>query len=276
MIVRPDFLFQDRKNWPLSRDFVRQKRDLIPAKEKRKRFTDMAIVASRYGTAFIMKCVREIQAQLSVGWLADINSIMWGTNNLKKVRNVLARICRGLRLDRSRAAVCESILQRDLQDAEWWLGVVSLYDLKKHVTENKMTGKLNCGESLNISWSQGLPVAKGRMGHGTMKGIIGHSQLKVLSGKSRLAHLLIMQCHEEDHRLGPQDAVFRSIRQGYLVLGARRLAIKVLKDCYYCKRVRAKQRMDSLPPQIFEIPVRPWTNISLDFVAPMLARDDKV
>ena len=38
MIVRPDFLFQDRKNWPLSRDFVRQKRDLIPAKEKRKRF----------------------------------------------------------------------------------------------------------------------------------------------------------------------------------------------------------------------------------------------
>ena len=188
--------------------------------------------------------------------------------------NVFARICKGLRLDRSRAAVCKPIVQRDLQDAEWWLGLVSLYDLKKHVTENKKTGKLNCSESLNISWSQGLPVAKGRMGHGTMKGIIGHSQLKVLSSKSRLAHLLIMQCHEEDHRLGPQDAVFRSIRQGYLVLGARRLAIKVLKDCYYCKRVRAKQRMDSLPPQIFEIPVRPWTKISLDFVAPMLARDE--
>ena len=71
--------------------------------------------------------------------------------------------------------------------------------------------------------------ATGRLENG-MQHILGNSKLAILSPKSRLAELIMIAAHYEDHRSTPGDALFRSRKEAWIVKG-KNLAKKVVRSC---------------------------------------------
>ena len=127
--------------------------------------------------------------------------------------------------------------------------------------------------SLAPSWEKGLLITRGRLGTAGLT-YLGPDKLVILHPKSRLALLILKQCHEEDHKRTPSEAVYRSRKIAW-IHRAKSTAIMVTKNCAWCivhSRKMQEQRMADLPKEIFEIPTSPWTNITLDFMAPVLVR----
>lgn len=111
-----------------------------------------------------------------------------------------------------------------------------------------------------------------------MRQILGVSKLIVLSPNSRLAKLIMIQNHAEDHRQDAGDALFRS-RKHALIIKGRGLAEKVIKECSWCKilaaqmkKKTANQQMGDLPRERTNVYVKPFTHITLDFVGVFLVK----
>ena len=133
---------------------------------------------------------------------------------------------------------------------------------------------LNVGKlgSLRPFMRHGIVFSKGRLGE-SLLGLLGVHKLPILYRDSRLAMLIIVYSHYEDHRANPLDALARSRRYAWIVRG-RFLAKQVCKSCVVCKRVRAKlsqQLMADIPAHQLK-PCPPFTHVSLDFAGPFSAR----
>ena len=103
--------------------------------------------------------------------------------------------------------------------------------------------------------------------------VLGVDRLPILMRSSRLATLIMIKAHEEDHWANPLDALARSRRYAWIVRG-RSLAKLICKSCPSCRLVRVKlsqQLMSDIPPHQLR-PCPPFTNISLDFAGPFSAR----
>ena len=103
-----------------------------------------------------------------------------------------------------------------------------------------------------------------------MKKRFGPDKLAILSVKSRLAKLILIKAHREDHRRDPGETLFRSRSDAWIVRG-RSLAEKVVKECGWCNRQDKRtlnQQMEDLPPQKFDIPCLPFNNICIDSAGP--------
>merc|ERR1711888_556338 len=80
--------------------------------------------------------------------------------------------------------------------------------------------------------------------------ILGVDRLPVLLPKSRLAELLMIQAHRENHD-GAPGALARSRAQAWIHTG-RYLAHKVVGKCVHCRATAARiqeQRMGALPEE---------------------------
>ena len=89
-----------------------------------------------------------------------------------------------------------------------------------------------------------------------MQQILGTPRLAILSPESRLAKLIMISSHRQDHRSTPGDALFRSRRHAWIIKG-KALAKRVVQECAWCKvmaRVPQKQKMGILPPEKLEVP----------------------
>ena len=117
---------------------------------------------------------------------------------------------------------------------------------------------------------------RGRFNKGDIKRLVGHDKLLLLSSKSRLAELVMIQSHREDHRQDPSACWNRSIKYGVWITKGRLLAEKVTKNCWYC-RIRSartsQQLMADLPTEVTQVPCRPFSHVALDFMAPVMVRD---
>ena len=125
-------------------------------------------------------------------------------------------------------------------------------------------GKLT---SLAVSWREGICYTSGRLPEVAAKNILGKREIPVLHSGSRLARMIMKFAHEEDHKRMPQDALFRSRKYAWIHRGLN-LAKDVVKNCQWCAiltRELCNQRMAKLPKQIFEVPTRPFSNITMDF-----------
>ena len=104
----------------------------------------------------------------------------------------------------------------------------------------------------------------------SLKKRFGPDKLAILSVKSRLAKLILIKAHREDHRRDPGETLFRSRSDAWIVRG-RALAEKVVKECGWCNRQDKRtlnQQMEDLPPQKFDIPCLPFNNICIDSAGP--------
>ena len=260
----PDFLRKKRNEWPLNREGAP-----LPAEEKRKRFEEANILTNSLQIFAYHNRDKNLSDVFPFSIFSKAKLVMEKARDYEKAQTVFARVVRGYRL--GRAAIDEPLEQIDLKNSSWLMALVSVNDF---VFEIK---KKNNRDSLDIFWRDGLPLARGRMARGSLMSSLGYDALIVLSRHSRLAALIMTSAHCEDHRLGAGDALFRSVRRGYWILQGRRLAQKVVNDCNYCTRVRAQsvsQRMGDLPDLVFSVPVRPFSNICLDFAGPILVKGE--
>ena len=92
----------------------------------------------------------------------------------------------------------------------------------------KTTDKL---VGLGPFWKNGWWWTHGRLGKGLFK-ILGVSELTILLPTSRLAEILMLEAHKEDHK-GSTITLWRSRTQAWIWRGST-LAKRICKLCTYC------------------------------------------
>ena len=178
-----------------------------------------------------------------------------------KVRGILARFIKAS-VDKDRSAIAEPLSVEDYRRADYLMKVIAMKETVEMMQTSDLSGLALFSSGL-IFWT------RGRMGP-SMKKLLGPNKLAVLSCKTRLAKLILIQAHREDHRRDPGDTLYRSRSEAWIVRG-RSLAEKVVKECGWCNRQDRRtmnQQMGDLPPQKFDIPCLPFSNICLDLAGP--------
>lgn len=98
----------------------------------------------------------------------------------------------------------------------------------------------------------------------------------VLKSDNRLTKLIFQHEHKRLFHAGPQQ-LLASIRERYWPIGGRNLARRVYRECFVCRRFRAKtmtQIMGNLPSERVE-PDFPFRAVSTDFAGPFFIADRK-
>ena len=86
----------------------------------------------------------------------------------------------------------------------------------------------------------------------------------------RLAYLLMVSAHEEDHKEA-KVTLAQSRARAWIQRGMS-LAKRVASECQTCRirrRSLMEQKMGDLPPERWETANPPWTHVSLDLMGPM-------
>lgn len=265
----PQFLKQDRSEWPITRDFVRK----VPDNEMRKKFLQSN------GTVLVP------EPSLQPLYITNLIKVFDYSRSLLKVRGIFARIIRSWSTkDRSIAkdplslkdAISQPLTAQDYANADKFMLALAMMDTYKLVKSGKAVSLLPFqGDSgvHRLVW-----MTQGRLTKGALTKTTGHQALIVLSHRSPLAKLIMIQCHDQDHRFTAADALSRTRTKGYWIFKGMKLAEEVAKECNWCRVLRAKtektmQRMGCLPDYKFDVPIRPFSTICVDFLAPVYIRD---
>ena len=113
---------------------------------------------------------------------------------------------------------------------------------------------------------------KGRLGKGAFK-VLGVTELPILSHNSRLAELIMLNAHMQDHK-GGKITLWRSRTKAWILRGAD-LATRIARNCliYRAKAAHpSTQRMGSLPEERISPDTKPFTAICLDLLGPTLVK----
>ena len=193
-----------------------------------------------------------------------ILSIPHYSDRYDMVLGVMARFIRAC-MTKERSSILEPLTPQDYDLATNVLLLLAMPMTKKLEDDGKLV-------SLSVFWVEGICYTRGRIGQDDWERIVGQDKLPVLHPKSRLARLFMIKAHQEDHRLNHQDAKWRA-RQFAWIMNSTNLAKEVVADCQKCKvrnRVLLQQRMSDLPSVATQVPCRPYTHITMDFMGPYL------
>ena len=245
----PAYLSLPREQWPFSREFL----DVVPAEELRASKAAFNMAEAVFGVG-----------DFNLGVMSLIRKIMEKSNNWGKTVHVTARVCRGL-LANSRERIRDPLNVKEIQTARILQFVAS--------SEQIITA-LHKGElaSLRPEQSNGVVYTTGRCGKSLLN-LLGIAKIPILARNTRLAMLIMIESHEEDHRATPSDVLARSRQRAWIIRG-RYLAKLVCKSCPLCrlnKRKLSKQLMAEIPEHQLQ-PCPPFTFVSLDFAGPYQAR----
>ena len=156
------------------------------------------------------------------------------SNNWEKTKRLTARTCSlllaGSPADSTRAV---GVLRaEELQAAE---------ALQFLVSAPLSLAALRAGtlQSLGAKESRGEVVITGRVRPDDMQAILGVSALRVIMPTTRLAHLVLLEAHQEDHRRDVRDCITRSRRVCWIPQ-ARAEAKKIVSGCLVCRRQEKK------------------------------------
>ena len=210
---------------------------------------------------FTYKLINNVEIVFEDGIFSTINRVSkWQT-----ARGSYARLITALKAhDRSLISLAPTVEAYKAADQLMYL--MSMPYTRQLEYDNKLT-------SFSVFWVDGIAYLTGRLGIAGME-FLGTDKLVVLSPKTRLAYLIMKQAHYEDHRMTPGEVLSRSRKYAYIVSGTN-LAKFVAKDCQLCKtrqRVLTEQKMSQLPPQMFQVPTAPFTNVTLDFMHPIMVK----
>ena len=245
----PEYLAGNRSQWPVSRKFNKE----VPKEETKAKFISIAAAVKLAGDHPKLQRLRDIMAR---------------HDSLMKVRRIFARVAAATRLD-DIAAITKDPEVEDFKLADRWLQLLSYLDTLTEIQQGNLS-------SYAPFQCDGLWYTRGRFAKDDMKRLIGHDKLLLVSNKSRLAELIMIHTHREDHRQDPSACWNRSIRHGVWIIKGRVLAERVTKNCWYCKIRNARtsqQLMADLPSDVTMLPCRPFSHVALDFMAPIMVRD---
>ena len=116
-------------------------------------------------------------------------------------------------------------------------------------------------------------VTKGRFGE-KLKTILGPEHLPILPVRSRLAKLVMIKAHSEQHRGAPEICMCNRVTAG--IIQARPLAKRVVDKCAVCPiiwNVPLNQQLGFLPPEHLKFCQGPWTSTNIDLFGPLKVRD---
>ena len=248
----PAYLTLPRDQWPFSRQFV----DTVPEEEMRAPKAEFNIATAVPGVGNV--------GLRNMGITGMITEVMDKHNSWVKTIMVTARLVKGLLcVDRSKINKAPTV--KDIRLAKTLQFVVSMEPSVDAYNKGQLT-------SLRPVLDNGIVYTMGRCGRSLLK-LMGVQRMPVLARSTRLARLIMIECHEENHRTTPSDVLARSRQRAWIIRG-RFLAKQVCKACPVCRLKKvslAKQLMADIPEhQLFPCP--PFSYVSLDFAGPYQAR----
>ena len=260
----PPFIREDRASWPISRDFIVE----VPAEESRSKFYKMMPIIHQIAAMSWSPKAGSIPQKIP--FAVKVIKVMWFSNKLRRVQGVLARLINAQRNQNS-SMIEENPSPRDYKEADWWMAWVSMPE-----TVQALETKGKQPSPLVPFMAEGLMCVRGRMTPRAMRQQLGHDKLIILSMKSRYAYLIMVACHEQDHRLSPGDALWRSRARGFWIVKGMKLAKEVTKHCFWCRRMAKTtitQQMGTLPDVKFTVPCRPFSHCAVDLAGPVAVYD---
>ena len=213
----PAYLKQERKDWIMSREFVREG---LPV-ERKKKFAEALGVEP---PAMAVLHYKAVQHGAATGYLRKAEAAMSYTNSFALARGIMARFV-AFWDNKARTGVVDELVMygvpsgRNIAEATWFFALAAMGQLRDELT------KKGNRSALDIFWRHGVARTRGRLPPEDMMATMGYDSLVVLPASSRLAELLIISAHREDHRA--QDGLVRVRRMGYWVIRGRRLLAKV-------------------------------------------------
>ena len=123
-----------------------------------------------------------------------------------------------------RGRIMENLYVRDILVARHIQFAVSMSPTFKALKDGKL-------DSLRPFTNRGVVFTKGRFGDAMLE-VLGVDRLPILMRSSRLATLIMIKAHEEDHQANSLDALARSRRSAWIVRG-RSLAKLICKSAIY-------------------------------------------
>jgi hypothetical protein len=196
--------------------------------------------------------------------LGAAHSIMHYTNNLAKATRILALTVRAI-MSNSRP-VATPVSPPDLA-AAWRLMVLASAPAARAALSK---GELR---SLGAYRSHGSVRLRPRCSPDDIAAVLGVSEIEVVMPSVRLAYLVMVSAHCEDHRRDPRDVMARARRRCWIPR-ARSLAVAILKACPSCRRddlETADQQMGDLP-SFKVVGVPPFSAVGCDFMGPYTVR----
>ena len=243
----PAYLYDPMPMWPTDRDFAARKESCIPDTEILKRYRGIVNVVAISGS-------EEVKADTDVGIHKLIDPFF--TNDWERLIGRTVVFMEPFLNKRGVSSKSEKI-----QAAERLWFIHAMKDTKV-AAENGKLRHLFCEER------DGMVVVVGRAKKGMQK-FFGKEFLPVIVGSSRVAYLIMLWAHMQNH-----DArdVTMSIACGKAwILGAKRLATSVTFSCVRCRflhKVKTQQQMAQLPPSV-QLACPPFTNIAIDLCGPL-------
>ena len=157
-----------------------------------------------------------------------------------KSQSILSRLLRAFcSSDDSlrRALIAVHPEPRDLEAARKLQFLVSMQDTFAAKKQGKLT-------NLSVTVQRGMVVMTGRFREKDLARLLGKDNLPVIMVHTRLARVIMISCHEEDHRRTAADTLARSRNHVWIPHGTR-LAKSVTKSCMKC-RLAAKKTVDQI------------------------------
>ena len=254
----PSFLSLRRELWPVSREFIS---DQLPQEE----------IRTRKAAIFAMLRTSVIEGPLSDFpdlWQA-IQRVLNYSNNIVKVKNILARVIKGWKSSKAVKAVSADLVKGEIIEAERLLLVSAMVDTATAYHDQKL-------DSLMPEKQGMLIVTKGRLGEECLSAHLGVSSLPILMSQTRAAYLYMNRAHcgefGTEHK-SIAETLARS-RTSVWIHRGRDLAKKICNSCPLCiknKKRLCGQQMARIRPERLVV-CRPWTYVSLDFAGPYKVR----
>ena len=243
----PDFLWLERSEWPVSRDFV----SVIHEEAKWIKLVCFS--------AEIHPLPSMTTRQLLTIYLAQFSS-----DDLEKVTQIVARVIHGR--VHGRDAIYEHPNVARLEEAKTLLFRINQLYVVKRFEKGKLV-------SLSLYFNEkGVLVTQGRLGHG-MEIVLGQKELAILFPGSRLAVLIMWATHRRLHCGTPANAAATS-RSYAWIIRPRQLAISVRRKCPLCHlmHIRLGRQIMGLrkPEHLIQCP--PFTHVACDLLGPFVCK----
>ena len=126
---------------------------------------------------------------------------------------------------RKRDKICEPLSPGDIDVAYKIIFAASMDQTLTAIDQGDLA-------SLRVFKSAGIVYTQGQVRHG-LEQLLGVARLPVILPGTRLAKLIMIASHAEDHRRTHTDALARSREQAWIVRGAK-LAKSVVGSCPKC------------------------------------------
>ena len=238
----PGYLYSPKEAWPIDRDFADRKESCIPECEILKRYRGL-----------VHNIAVEAVPDVGVDNLIDPHF----TNDWEKL---IQRTLLYLSPFHRKRVVVDSATKFELAERVWFQ--YSMKDTRLASEEGKL-------KSLFIEERDGLIVVVGRAQKGLQK-LFGKDSLPVLMRKSRIAFLIMLWAHNQNH--DARDITMSIACSKAWIVGAKRLATSITVNCLRCRflhKIKVQQKMSVLPPSV-QVPCPPFSNVGVDLCGPLI------